>query len=303
MMNADRLIAFLRLIDCPRSLLIPGYAVAGFSYATHGFTDDFSITQLIMVWLSVFLGMGALTVLNQIRDRHDDLLRHPDYPLPTGEISLKSAMICLAILTILAGVCAVQLPPLAFGVACIAVSLGGQQIFLPHSLSFVRTFMKTIAHMVVVIFGAVSARGDMDLPFLVWLMFPVILFYVPVCYQILHDPDTPRSYFWHRVLLVLSLPLLLISGIQNVFSGNWTCAGLWALFALHTYTTFYLIRRLPEASAKGPGDWMPDALLRNIVFLQAFWVAASGAHCYWVVLVLLAWPVTGYLSRQLKPEG
>ena len=93
----------------------------------------------------------------------------------------------------------------------------------------------------------------------------------------------------HAMLLMLGLmPLLvLISGSRGL--GGTACLGSWfagTLYALWTWHIMAALWRLKKPAGVPP---MIGALIRNLIFMQAFWVASSNASCFWVTGILALW--------------
>ncbi len=96
--NADRVWAWLQLIRPPNLPTVPGDPMAGCLLASLGLAPTpvhlrVQLSGVLLPALSaMFLYMGGL-ILNDVADYHEDLKDRPQRPLPSGQVSRRSAAI------------------------------------------------------------------------------------------------------------------------------------------------------------------------------------------------------------------
>ncbi len=292
------LFVWMELVRLPRLLVAPGGVIAGYALAAGGLGDAAPRELALPVTAVLMLYAGAL-LLNAYTDRFRDLQRHPRRALPSGRISPRIVAVAAIMLLVAGIVCAGltgsgRISAIAVGLALLAVLFS----LLGDILPWVRAGLRALGHgLIVLLGGAVAGGGGSQRQFLVLIAIALVIFFVFIIAGARQGFPRQPPRRWVSWLLFTTPLLLLVSGVEGIFGEGWTCAGVWAIWALFTYTIIVLGRHLLRLRKTDEVPWYEDALLRNLIFMQSFWIAASGASCWWGAGVLLLWPISGWLHR------
>jgi len=91
--------------------------------AALSYKGEYSSVKLLLAALTASLTMSAGNIINDIYDINGDKINHPDRPLPSGIISLKSALIYYFILLVVSLILSMYISNLNFSVNFLAILL------------------------------------------------------------------------------------------------------------------------------------------------------------------------------------
>ncbi|MFC1499260.1 UbiA family prenyltransferase, partial [Verrucomicrobiota bacterium] len=105
MFPINKLHAWLQLIRLPNLLTVPGDPLAGFLLARVAGAGPEMIYAIFPVLSALFLYMSGL-IWNDVVDYREDSIQRKSRPLPSGQISLRSAVISGLLVSFLGIACA-----------------------------------------------------------------------------------------------------------------------------------------------------------------------------------------------------
>lgn len=303
-MAADRLsstFGWLEMLRLPILLTAPGGALAGYAFVSDGFSDVQRPSSVVVAMLAPLLIMAGGFLLNDWRDRRQDELDRPAAPLASGLVHATSVLLVGSLLVLGGALISFAATGLAG-----SIGLGLAVLTVLHAMSLRRLpviglLSVGLIYALPLLLGAAAADGLSDSAMIfVWLAAAISFLYVAAVMRLWGQTRREQPAGRGAMVVIATIPLLLLlTGLEGILGGGWTCLGLWVIWALLIYTTTYLVRQLWKQPTAERGYARLGYLLRSLILLQSYWVAASGASCFMVAVVLLLWPLAGYLSRRL----
>lgn len=293
----DALWGWFQLFRPPNLFTVPGDVIAGVALAAGGF-DGVSVVRLGLAVLIALLLYSAGLLLNDYFDRAIDAVERPRRPIPSGAVAASAVLVAglgLVLAALLLGLLLGPVPLLATVVlAALVVAYD----------SFAKRWawlgVPTMAACRVASLGLGAAvgtgPGGGGHGGYVALAGAVLFLYLVVVTAIARrETDTLPGKGW--VLLVGAMPfLLLLSGLQRLTGPG--CPYVWVVWTLGAVNLWLITRALWTLTDVRQTPRCIGALIRHLIFLQAFWVAAGGGWCYWVMGVLALWPLGGWAGRK-----
>lgn len=283
--------AWFTFLRTPDLFCLPGDVIAGLLLAANGLPPH-AMLPLIALSVSVVLASVCGSIFRAILSIRDDMLRHPERPLPSGAVSPRAAMVAMV---------AAGLLSLAF--AIITGPFGFFAVLLLLAASFTLKSLP-LAHGLRVALGVIAATGlteiSRDRLFIAGIFALGLVLYSFGRWKILStSPETPqkpgRRFFFAGAVIAYGT----LFGIAiNTPTDNWyslTCGGISAVlsgvFMVLMYWSFRILQ-YPNT---------PDEVRRNgglLLFALLFLQAAVAAVCDALILTGLLF-AAAVLSRLL----
>jgi 4-hydroxybenzoate polyprenyltransferase len=290
---AGNIMAFLQLIRVPNLFTVPGDAAVGILAAGGAFISfEYLKTALILLGFYIF---GLIT--NDIADYKVDLKERPDRPLPSGRISLKTAVITALLL--LGGIFS-----LSAGFSRTFFLTEGFLLFMILAYNFflkknsvTGPFAISLCRVSGVILGFYAAGGQPDSrPFMLyvaaWCWF---LYFLSLSLAAYYETDPqkavrgafmafPIPVIWIVSAPVVSgalIPVVVMKEMNPLFAAGLISSGIFAVYLVKNVLVLNYFVEKPSDISESIGE-----LIWNIMFLQASACAFSG-NLYAAVFILL----------------
>jgi 4-hydroxybenzoate polyprenyltransferase len=293
-MSYSSLRPWLQLIRLPNQFTVPGDVLAGLALA--GGFGTVSVLHLLRVIAASLLLYSAGLLLNDWFDRHIDAEERPSRPIPAGEVSVGAVRTagfgCILAANAIAGLIgpAVLACSIALSVCVVAYNAGAKKkplIGVP--------VMAACRSLNILLGAAVVGFSGPGLPYVLIAAGVIGLYIIIVCW-IAFNEVTELPSKAAIVCVALSPFAVLVPGVQAL-SGE-GCGGVWLCWALVLVNAWHLTSRLwrnTDIKMTGP---LVGQLIRHMIFIQAYWLAAGGGTCYWVVGVIGLWAIGGIAGRK-----
>lgn len=288
--------AWLALLRLPNQFTVPGDVLAGYALASAGFALSHSALALGGALAASFLLYGGGLLLNDWFDRAEDAQDRPDRPIPSGAVRAGTVLAAGAG-SLATGVAAAALAggAAAGGAAVLALTIllyngGGKRVRVLGPALMAACRLQNVW------LGGLAALGSnaLQLPVLQYAGLAIFAYIFLVTWIAAGETRRlpPRPAVW---LLRLTPLLVLLAGLPGwVRPGAWGVWGLWAVLALATWLRGGYLLRLREVKGVGP---LIGGLIRDLIFIQAFWILASGGSCWLTAGLLLLWLGAQFSSR------
>jgi 4-hydroxybenzoate polyprenyltransferase len=254
------------------------------------------VPHLLGVVVASLLLYSAGLLLNDWFDREIDAEERPSRPVPAGEVSagaVRSAGFgCIVGANVIAGLIgpAVLGCSIALSICVIAYNAGAKKkplIGVP--------VMAACRSLNILLGAAVVGFSGTGLPYVLIAAGVIGLYIVVVCWIAFNEVTTLPSKA-AIACVALSPFAVLVPGVQAL-SGE-GCGGVWLCWALVAVNAWHLTAKLwrnTDIKMTGP---LVGQLIRQLIFIQAYWLAAGGGTCYWVVGVIALWALGGVAGRK-----
>ncbi len=284
---------WVQLFRPPNLFTVPGDVLAGYALSGMlGSGDHRSVAALAVI--SLLLYMGGLA-LNDWFDRSLDAVERPQRPIPAGAVSAHAVGIAgigfTSAAVMLAFVLAGRVAVTAMVLAVLVVTYNG----IARKIPVIGVGVMAGCRAVNVILGASTSNLPADRAVFVWLAVGMMFVYVIIVSAIAAGEASRLPSRLHIVALLMTPILLFLSGLRGFFDPQ--CIGVWFVWMIFGANTVLIGRRLLRNTDIAKTSGYVGALIRNLIFMQAFWVAAGGATCLWIVSILLLWPLASLTGR------
>lgn len=287
--------SWLQLLRIPNHLTVPGDLLAGAALAG-GLRQQPPWPALVgVVTASLLLYSGGM-LLNDWFDRAVDAEERPERPIPSGAVGAM-AVLTAGLAALAAGVGLALLFGLSVGL--IAAALAGLVVLYDGGAKRWPPLGVTVmggCRAVNLLLGAAAVGEVGSWPEFLWLAAGVHLAYVVLVSLVAVNEVTglpPKP-----VVILLGLtPLAAVLAGVNGLRGDIACLGAWVTLVLLATNMLVLCSALWRVREPGHTGRLVGWLLRHLIFVQAFWVAAGGGSCLVVAAVLLLWPGSVFLGR------
>ncbi|MBN4073960.1 UbiA family prenyltransferase [bacterium AH-315-E10] len=294
--SQSAIITYLQLSRIPNLFTVPGDVIAGAALAGL-FTaknPDY-LPVIITIFISLFIYIAGLW-LNDYFDHEIDLKERPDRPIPSGHIKRVTVLGIATTLLISAIGLSACLNSKNAMVCVLLVGLVISYNAFAKKIPIIGTATMALCRVGSLLLG-ISAYTPDKLQSSMILITSVALFsYIFIVAQIaVNEMDRLPSKIY-ILAIALSPLLLLLSGSHSLFKPG--CLATWLsiiVFLLNTEALAFKLFNNKEITKTGP---LVGALIRNLIFMQCFWIAVNGGNCIWAVAVFLLWPVAGYAGRK-----
>ena len=291
--DPGRLRAWLALLRPPNLFTVPGDLVAGFAVA--GGVGAGLWPRLPWVVAASLLLYAAGLLLNDWCDRDVDAQERPSRPIPAGLVLPNTVLAA-------AGAFGLVALALAVGAGAMAVATAGLLLVL---IVFYNTVARRYAWLGVTVMGlcrgvnvllgaaAVGSAGTYPHE-LVFAAALAALYIVVVAAVAINEavrlPPRPA------ILLLPLFPIALLLGGARGLAGAGSI-GTWSVWLFFTTGTLVLTARLWRNTDYRRTPAYVGSLIGNLIFMQTFWIAVAGANCFWLVGVLVLWPLGNLIGR------
>ena len=292
-----RLWGWMQLVRPPNLFSVPGDPLAGMALVAGSMTFAGVYAKAGGVILAALLLYAAGLVLNDWCDRHIDAVERPDRPIPAGLVPAGQALAAaIALMLAAIAVAGLILSPAA---GLVALALAG--LIVSYNAFAKRIPILGIPNMALcrsasILLGgaAVIDRAGGRSQWL-WVAAVVIFVYIVLVSLVaLHETDRLPAK-WLLILLAAFPFLLLASGLQRL-SGD-GCPYVWVAWVLSALYLWHIVKSLWQNTVIERTPMFIGHLIRNLIFMQAFWIAAGGGFCFWLAGILLLWPLSGVVGK------
>ena len=286
---------WLQLIRLPNQFTVPGDVLAGAALIGALSSPDWTKIS-VLVLISICLYSAGL-LFNDWFDRKIDAVERPFRPIPSGSAKASQVFAAGTFLILLAVGLSSILSPISMIISAVIAFLVIIYNSFAKNIPFLGLAVMAGCRFFNIVLG--GSLGDLQARegFLVFFAAGIAFSYIfIVAWIAVKEMEKLPSKF--SLLLLMASPfLVLLSGTEELSKPG--CLGIWLAFGLLIINTWSISMKLwKNEEIKKTGKYV-GALIRNLIIIQAFWVAVgTNPSCLWVVSVLLLWPIGSWAGRK-----
>lgn len=285
--------AWLTLLRPPNLFTIPGDVLVG--YALAGGISDGHFRRLPGLIGAALLLYAAGLLLNDWCDRDIDARERPSRPLPAGLVSPRAVLIVACVLAVFAIGLALTATAAAAVFAVVLLALIVAYNTVARRYAWLGVITMGACRGVNVLMGAAAAGLAGHFPSEFVVAAAVECAYIVVVAAIASDEAVrlpPRL----AILCLPIFPIVLLVGGLRCLAGS-GCIGVWVVWAFFATGTVVTTKRLLGNTDHNRTPAFVGTLIRNLIFMQAYWIAVAGGDCFWLAGTLILWPFGNLVSR------
>lgn len=286
---------WLQLVRAPNLFTVPGDVLAGVAVAG-GLSWAIAPKLGLLVVASMLLYSAGL-LLNDWYDQGEDARERPHRPIPSGAVSAnavkQAAIACIIVALILSLLCGLR-------TFLVAIALTGTVVWYNRSAKQYKPLgiaVMSSCRFFNVLLGAalVSSMPGPQKIFAVCAAFAIALYIVAVAWVAVDETSRLPSVF--AVVAYALTPLVIAAAGIRGFTGV-SCWGAILIWLVFTGLTVQVVRQLLTNKEVGHTCHLVGGMIRNLIFVQAFLLASSGASCFVIVGLAALWPLAAVAGRK-----